>query len=170
VTSDAEIIAAVVAREGGYVDHSADRGGPTNWGITQRTLSDWRGHEVTASELKGLGEGEALQIYEARYIKEPGFDLIEDDKLRALVVDCAVNSGPFTATTWLQKAVGEKVDGIIGSKTIAALKALPPHAVALRIVAERMRFRGYLISHDPSQAAFAAGWANRDAALLESFA
>ena len=30
-----EFIDDVIAREGGYVDHPADRGGPTRWGITE---------------------------------------------------------------------------------------------------------------------------------------
>ena len=33
-----EIIDDILRREGGYVDHPLDRGGPTNFGITQITL------------------------------------------------------------------------------------------------------------------------------------
>ena len=29
------LIEEVIEREGGYVDHPADRGGPTRWGITE---------------------------------------------------------------------------------------------------------------------------------------
>lgn len=32
-----EIFAAILSREGGYVDHPDDRGGPTHWGITLTT-------------------------------------------------------------------------------------------------------------------------------------
>ena len=31
-----QLIDDVIAREGGYSDHPADRGGPTRWGITER--------------------------------------------------------------------------------------------------------------------------------------
>jgi len=30
-----ELIDELIAREGGFVDHPADKGGPTRWGITQ---------------------------------------------------------------------------------------------------------------------------------------
>ncbi len=48
--------------EGGYVDHPADKGGPTNMGITLNTLARWRGHAVTAADVKALTRAEARQI------------------------------------------------------------------------------------------------------------
>lgn len=43
-----EMIDAIIRREGGYVNHPADRGGPTRYGITMATLSE---------ELGTTGEG-----------------------------------------------------------------------------------------------------------------
>jgi lysozyme family protein len=67
MTDDA-IISEVLAREGGYVDHPADRGGPTNFGITLATLADFVGHPVTASDVRLLDETTARTIYRSRYI------------------------------------------------------------------------------------------------------
>ncbi|HBU3826193.1 TPA: hypothetical protein MCX03_004221, partial [Klebsiella pneumoniae] len=36
MTAD-QIIEGILGKEGGYVDHPSDKGGPTRWGITQTT-------------------------------------------------------------------------------------------------------------------------------------
>jgi lysozyme family protein len=45
----------VLRREGGFVDHPADRGGPTKYGITQRTLGHYLGRAVDRAEVEALG-------------------------------------------------------------------------------------------------------------------
>ena len=43
MTTDTDrIIDGLIVAEGGYVDHPADRGGPTKYGITRKTLAAWR--------------------------------------------------------------------------------------------------------------------------------
>ncbi|WP_276203058.1 glycosyl hydrolase 108 family protein, partial [Enterobacter hormaechei] len=39
-----DIFNTILGKEGGYVDHPNDKGGPTNWGITQATA---RAHGYT---------------------------------------------------------------------------------------------------------------------------
>ena len=72
------IIDDVIRREGGYVNHASDRGGPTNWGITARALGDWRGlgRVASAEEVNGLTVAEARTIYMDRYVYRPGFDTL----------------------------------------------------------------------------------------------
>jgi lysozyme family protein len=157
----------IIRREGGYVDHEKDRGGPTNHGVTQATLADWRGRPVTADEVKKLTEVEAREIYRERYLTLPKLHLIADAKVRALAVDCAVNHGPTQAVKLLQLAARVFPDGILGLKTEAAVNRMTPSALYARLCAARVRYYGRIITKNPSQAVFAAGWCNRIAEFIE---
>lgn len=161
------VIDDVLRREGGYVDHPSDRGGPTNFGITQSTLSDWRGRPVKADEVKKLTESEAREIYRERYLLAPKLHLIVDPKVRALAVDCAVNHGPRQAVKLLQLAARVFPDGSLGVKTETAVNRMTPAALYARLCAARVRFYGQIIRKDSTQHVFAEGWANRVAEFIE---
>lgn len=170
MTSD-QIIDAIIEREGGFVDHPADTGGPTKFGVTAAALADWRGGTmVDATDVEQLSINEARDIYRARYLVKPGLDKVTDDTLRAILLDFAIHSGPAQAIKALQRSLNVAPDGVIGPQTLLALPHLDARKVALRVMAHRVRFQGRLITDKPSQAAFAAGWANRNAELLESLA
>jgi lysozyme family protein len=160
----------ILRREGGYVNHPADRGGPTKYGITAATLGEWRklGRPATADEVLQLTEDEARQIYYSRYVVLPRLSVVQDPKLLALLVDTAVHSGPSTAVSFLQRALGVKADGVIGPETRRALDRTPPEEVYRRVLAERLRFIGKIITRNPSQAVFASGWLNRLAEFVEA--
>lgn len=163
-----DLISKIIKREGGYVNNSADAGGPTCWGITQATLSQWRGYPVTAEEVAMLPIDVARQIYRKNYFYVPGFDAIEDPELQEFMVDFGVNSGPGAATKALQTSLlgmglnPGGVDGDLGPKTRAALalcKNIPE--LYYRIKSERWELLLRYIGRDHRQAIFAAGWANR---------
>lgn len=162
-----DTISEIIRREGGYVWHGADRGGPTNHGITQATLSDYRGRPATVDDVRGLTEEEARAIYADLYISRPGFDQIADDRLREAVVDYGVNSGTATAARALQRAAGVAVDGAVGPRTLEAVNSGDAAAIRRRVIAERLRHIGRIITNNPTQAVFAAGWANRIAEFIE---
>ena len=50
--NEARALASVFENEGGYSNKPADPGGPTNFGITQRTLAAWRKHPVTEQDAE----------------------------------------------------------------------------------------------------------------------
>lgn len=154
------IIDAILAAEGGFVNHPDDRGGPTKYGITASTLSWWRNAPVTPLEVEHLTEAEARAIYHDRYIVQPGF-LSLPEPLRTVTVDWAVLSGPETAVRGIQRALGVPVDGKLGPVTISAARAVRARTAAVRVCAEQARQIGRIISNDHSQAVFAAGWMNR---------
>ena len=164
------IIDDIIRREGGYVDHPADRGGPTKFGITQETLSTWRQRPVQAGDVQALSEYEARRIYQRRYLEQPKFDCIHDGPLRELVVDCGVNHGPRRAARWLQDAAGVAPDGVVGPVTLEAVNGGFASRIFYSVISQRIQFYGALISRDPSQAVFAEGWMRRVAEFLEGTA
>ena len=150
-----------IKREGGFVDHPSDRGGPTKYGITKATLEMIRGRPVSVEEVRNLTRAEAEQIYKDIYIRRPKLDRIEDQGLFLLVFDSAVQHGTRTAVRFLQEALHVPADGVIGPVTIHALRQNDLPTTYRAVLRERMRFYGRIISRDPSQAVFAAGWMNR---------
>ena len=151
----------VLRREGGYVDHPADRGGCTNYGITLDTLAGWRGAPVTCDDVRQLTQHEARQIYRRLYVEGPGFLHVTDEPLRALLVDYAVHSGPRRAVRALQRAVGVTTDGRLGPSTLAALGRVGADVVTRAVLRMRGEHLADLLQRDPSQRVFAAGWVRR---------
>ena len=166
MTND-HIITAVLKHEGGFVNNPNDRGGATNFGITQQTLSEWRAGPVTVADVEALTEAEARRIYLELYIVWPGFDKIADWRLRHLAVDSGVNHGQQRVIKWLQALVGVTEDGKLGPKTAAAINREGPGRMFNRLLARRIRWYGSLISSERSQAVFAHGWMKRAAGFLD---
>lgn len=164
-----QILDDILRREGGYVHHPVDRGGPTKFGITGQTLGAWRklGRAATAPEVATLSEAEARAIYRHDYVTAPGFEAIRHRALLELVVDAGVHSGPRRAVQWLQSALGVAADGVIGTKTRAVLAATDADVLYGKVLGARLRHLGRLITEDPKQAVFAAGWMNRLAEFVE---
>lgn len=166
------LIDRLIEREGGFVDHPADRGGPTAWGITLAVLHAWRGTPVDRRQVARLGADEARAIYRDRYFTAPGFDAIADTGLQELVFDFAVNAGPAAAARALQTALRDMglyrgaIDGGFGPQSRAALAAcknIPE--LYYRTKCERYELYLRFIGREPAQAVFASGWANRLDAL-----
>ena len=84
-----------------------------------------------------------------------------------LLVDAGVHSGPKRAVQWLQSALGVMADGVIGAQTRAALAAADQGVLYGKVLGQRLRHLGRLITNDPKQSAFAAGWMNRMAEFVE---
>ncbi|KAF0227838.1 MAG: hypothetical protein FD175_2544 [Beijerinckiaceae bacterium] len=149
-------LTCVLRHEGGYSDHPNDPGGATMMGITQKTLSDWRGQGVTKAEVRALARPEVAAIYRARY-----WNAVRADDLPAgldlAVFDFAVNSGPLRAIRMLQRVLGVVVDGLIGPITLTAARACPVAETITQLCNARLDFlRG--LSTFP---VFGRGWTRR---------
>lgn len=135
-------LALMFGHEGGYVNAKTDRGGPTKYGITHKTLAAHRGvASITAAQVKALTLKEAEEIYRRSYWTQSGGDLLPAG-LDYAAFDYGVNSGPARAVKSLQKVVGVTQDGIVGGQTLAAVQAYKGGVAALirAYCDERMRF------------------------------
>ena len=173
-----DLIDTVIDREGGYVDHPADRGGPTRYGITQGVA---RANGYTG-DLRHLPRDTAVAIYRRLYWREPRFDRVamSAPTIATELFDTGVNMGPPVAVGFLQRALNALnrgasdypdivADGVIGPRTLAALHAFLAHrgrageTVLLRAV-EALQGERYLTLAErrPANEAFLYGWlANR---------
>jgi len=162
-----DLIARVIKREGGYVNNSADAGGPTKYGITLATLHEYRGTAVGAADVMNLSEDEAAQIYRTRYFPA-GLEAIDNDAVLEELFDYGVNSGTGAAVSALQTILKREglyqgaIDGAFGPQSAVALgKVKNWPALFYAIKCERYELLLRYIGRRPDQAQFATGWANR---------
>lgn len=123
-----KLLRPLLGIEGGVSDRplSADPGGLTNKGVTQKTYDAWRvAHGMEKRSVRLITVAEVTAIYKDEY-----WDLVRGDDLPSgldwAVFDFAVNSGPGRAVKELQRVLGVKVDGIIGSGTMSAIGRAEP--------------------------------------------
>jgi lysozyme family protein len=173
------LIDALIEREGGFVDNSADKGGPTCFGITQ-AVARANGY---AGPMRQLPREEAAAIYRRLYWLRPRFDAVAErsERIAAELFDTGVNMGPAVAVTFLQRALTALnrnakdypdlvPDGRVGAQTLAALDAFlelrgqsSGETVLLRAL-EALQGERYLrlAERRPANEAFLYGWlANR---------
>jgi lysozyme family protein len=151
--------------EGGYVNHPADPGGPTNFGVTQRVYDGYRGGKgLPKQSVRYIGQGEVQAIYGQLYADKIRFDDLPAG-IDLAVFDAAVNSGPGQAAKWLQRALGVKVDGVIGPATILAASTAPNKLAIIRGVCDlRLAFMRRLKTFET----FGRGWVRRVEAIRAS--
>lgn len=169
--SDIEkMITAVIRREGGYVNHPADRGGPTNYGISHNALSHHLGRSASQSDVEQLDQAVAREIYRQTYYLAPGLDQLPE-LIQEFAFDSAVNHGPKQAVLFVQRScnlLGAKPplreDGLMGDNTRRAAKTAAQRFSARLVrtlLAERRNFYFKLVEAKPSQQVFLKGWLNR---------
>lgn len=165
-----EMIQDILRREGGYVNHPSDRGGPTNHGITQATLSRYYGRAATISEVKQLSAEVAEEIYRRDYFIAPGIDTLPAF-IQPFIFDCAVNHGPRRAIRFVQSVCNQagfnpllSEDGAMGPNTRRGVQWAEQvmGSIFLKALLEECRnFYLTIVAAKPSQEVFLKGWMNR---------
>lgn len=107
-----ECVEIILKMEGGFVNHPNDPGGATNFGISARAYPHL--------DIRCLTRDEAKEIYRRDYWMKFNTGKFPP-WMRLPFFDACVNQGPHFAIMALQTALGVKVDGILGPKTILAL-------------------------------------------------
>ena len=147
--------------EGGYVNHPKDPGGPTKYGVTIKTLKAWRKNsKLTNEDVKKLTLDEATRIARTEY-----WNTIRGDDLPSgldyAVFDCAYNSGPAQAAKLLQRLLNVSADGIIGTKTLDALRKYLRRFNVDRVIRDYCDARVKFLKSLKNWPSFGRGWTIR---------
>jgi len=171
------IIDHIFEVEGGFVDRPEDKGGPTKYGITWKTLETaFKQGVVKHNNIKELTKEEAEAIYYKYYWTLSKSDWIYEqfgEDLALIHFDSAVNHGISRAQKFWQgginKILGEeklKVDGVIGPITQKVSKEVLSDEKIINgfkwtYLCLRSLFYTKIVRRDYSQRVFLFGWMNR---------
>lgn len=176
------LLSGIYEKEGGYVNHKADRGGETHSGITIGTA---RGAGYTGKmkdfsrECYTEKDVCADKIYYTDYVVKPGFLQIlqMSEPVGAEVIDTGVLMGQPRSSRFLQESLNEqcvitpklKVDGIVGPGTHARFKACEAkvsrvsfcRTMLTALDAKQLDRFNAIVKANPSQKVFYKGWVNK---------
>lgn len=151
--------------EGGFVDDPKDPGGMTYKGISRRYHPNWEGWKYVDRREFQEADRCVENFYRLNFWLPLRLDEVPE-RVAPLIFDTAVNIGTNSAARLVQKALNVcgmdlEVDGIIGQKTLRALKETDLEKFAVI-------FRGYRIAHYvnltervSSNSRFLYGWLRR---------
>lgn len=161
------IVDFTLKREGGLSNRSADRGGYTYRGITQKYFGNWAGwkiiDELGENNLDSNDELDRLvkEFYYDNFYLHFKLDKVVDADICLAIFDFCVNAGN-NGIKKLQKLLGCSVDGIIGNKTISLVNKYNDKAELLKEYLEaRREFYRAIVASDSSQGVNLKGWLNR---------
>lgn len=162
-----EAVHKLLGIEQGTVDHPADRGGLTNWGISARRYPD--------EDIATLSQSRAIELYR-RDFWNPLYEKL-DQPLANKILDLTVNlphgdARPYYQTDMLgirlvQQAIaaaGNKVidlDGRFGPQTLQALRLGNGPKILRAIRQQQSDYYIDLVREKPSQLVFLKGWMRR---------
>lgn len=145
-----QILDDILRREGGYINHPNDKGGPTKYGITLGTLQgtgvwgDLNGDgTVDIEDVKVLTIEQARELYSTKYV-DPFKSHANYPALYELLIDSGVQHGVPRILGWLSEELTPD-----------------PMVLYKRLLQRRMKFYGEIITARPANAVFAKGWLAR---------
>lgn len=150
----------VIGHEGGFTDDPKDRG---NWTSGTCGVGECKGTKYGLAamtyptlDIRNLTLDQARAIYKRDWWDKLGMDKYPP-ALAYQMFDASINHGSGRAIHFVQKAVGTKADGIIGSKTLAAIDAIDKNDLLLLFLAERLQY----FTEVKTWKTYCTGWTRR---------
>lgn len=154
--------------EGGFSNRKEDLGGPTKYGITQKTYSEWKGSYQSLEDVLNMPLSVAEKIYRENYwdaMNLSGLDLA----IQFCLFDQGVNRGPSAAVKTMQKVLKVRQDGLLGPVTKARIQDQITEDLVWDYLKESLREYVRITQNNPSQTANLMGWTNRILNLADTF-
>lgn len=134
--------------EGGYSNNKYDKGGATNYGITQKTYNAYlKKQNLQNKTVKNITKEEAISIYYQEYWLPSGANKITDFKLAYLLFDSCVNHGLTCGKSLYKKSNGD----------------------FQKFIDLRREKYSSIAKNNPTQKIFLKGWLNRLAYINKQF-
>lgn len=152
----------IIPYEGGYVNDLNDPGGETKFGISRRAYPDL--------DISALTIGDAKIIYKRDYWDRLNLDSDQfPDRIKLALFDSSINCGITSAIKFLQNAVLETPDGIIGPNTLSRIEEMSrmnPNGMLSDILWWRFK----KISQLPTFSEYGSGWVRRMMSVIANSA
>ncbi len=153
--------------EGGYSNNKFDRGGKTNYGITEIFMRQYKDAlpEGKIKPIEELTKEDAYNMYFAMW-NNKNLGQIRDKALAFVLNDYMINTSEWKVAKRVQRILnnnGEnlKVDGIFGSKTLEAIHNTDKNWLIDQILIDRYNNYRDNVEEDYTQEIFYKGWIKR---------
>ena len=148
-----QVMAVVLVHEGGYVNNSNDRGGPTKYGITQADMPN--------VDIRQITPDQAVAYYQEHYWK-PLYSQISDQEIGEKLFDMGVLFGVKTAVKLLQISLRNEIaivtDGEFGEQT---LQDVNEHGNINQYRTVLLNHCMNIVNNNPNDSEFLEGWIQR---------
>jgi lysozyme family protein len=112
-------IGVMIGLEGGLVNNPSDPGGVTKYGISKRSYPNLDIPNLTFDQAQAIYYRDYWMMLQCDRLPKP---------LDLYVLDSGINQGCHAAVSMLQIRAKVNVDGVMGTGTISAARAVPPFA------------------------------------------